>query len=230
MLAQAVRTSRNDAGEINARRVRCAKRHNQIEEDFRTAVAKARRSSGIHATNLCATLGEVLPRNAIYVDETTSHRGQVHKFVQNYGWLSFVRVPSGLGQCLGVCLGIKIACPDRPVVALIGDGAFVYNPVVAALAFAKQANVPIMVILFNNGGYRGMRDNHLTFYPDGVAARHDEFCGETLHSSDYDELAKAFGAVGIRVEDPSTLRFDLQRGYDAVKSGKLALVNVLLEA
>lgn len=70
---------------------------------------------------------------------------------------------------------------------------------------------------------------HLTFYPDGVAARHHVFYGETLDSSDYDELANAFGAVGIRVEDPSKLNSALQRGYEAVKSGKVAIVNVLLE-
>jgi acetolactate synthase-1/2/3 large subunit len=230
MLAQAVRASRIDAAEIKTQRARWSKAHDQIDTDFRTAVASARRSSGIHPANLCATLGEVLPRNTIYVDETTSHRGQVHQFVQNHGRLSFVRVPSGLGQCLGVSLGIKIASPDRPVVALIGDGAFVYNPVVAGLAFAKHANLPIMVIVFNNRGYRGMRDNHLAFYPDGVAARHRMFYGEMLDSSDYHELARAFGGVGIRVEDPSKLNAALKKGHEAVKNGKLAIVNALLEA
>jgi acetolactate synthase-1/2/3 large subunit len=230
MLAHAVRASRTDAAEIEARRARWGKAHNQIEEDLRIAVTKSRTSSGIHAINLCATLGEVMPRNTIYVDETTSYRAQIHKFVRNYGMLSFVRVASGLGQCLGMSLGIKIASPDRPVVALIGDGALLYNPVVPGLGFAKHANLPVMVIVFDNRGYRGMRNNHLAYYPAGVAARHKMFFGETIDSSDYEELARASGALGIRVEDPSKLKSALQDGYEAVKNGRTAIVNVRLEA
>jgi len=230
MLAQAVRASRTDAAEIKARRARWAKAHNQIEEDFRTAVAKARRSSGIHPVNLCATLGEVMPRNTIYVDETTSHRGQIHKFVQNHGMLSYVRVPSGLGQSLGVSLGIKLASPDRPVVSLVGDGAFLYNPVIPSLGFAKEANLPIMIVVFDNSGYRGMRDNQLAYYPDGVGAQHNLFYGETLTGTHYEELVKPFGGVGIRVREPAKLESALQEGYAAVQNGKTALVNVVLEA
>ena len=230
MLTEAIRASRTDAIQIKERRTHWEKTHNQIEEDLRTAVARSRTSSGIHPVNLCATLGEVMPRNTIYVDETTSHRAQIHKFVRNYGMLSFVRVPSGLGQCLGVSLGIKIACPDRPVVALIGDGAFLYNPLVPGLGFAQHANLPMMVIVFDNRGYRGMRNNHLAYYPEGVAARHKLFYGETIDSSDYEELARASGALGIRVEDPSKLKSALQDGYQAVKNGRVAIVNVRLEA
>ena len=228
-LAQAVRAARPDAAEIAARRGRWASAHEQSEEDVRTAVAAARSSSGIHPANLCATLGEVLPRNTIYVDETTSHRGQIHQFVQNYGMLSYVRTPGGLGQCLGVSLGIKLASPDRPVVALIGDGAFLYNPVLPGLGFAKHANLPIMVIVFDNRGYRAMRGSHLAYYRDGVAARHNLFHGETLDSGDYHELARAFGAVGLCVEHPSKLKSALQEGYEAVKNGTMAIVNVRLE-
>lgn len=229
MLTTALRSSPADRPAIEARRQQCARGHAQIRENVRAATVRARGRSGIHSINLCATLGEVLPRDAIYVDETTSHRGQIHKFVQNHGYLSFVRVPSGLGQCLGMALGIKMASPDRPVVALIGDGAFVYNPLVAALGFARRANLPILVIVFNNCSYRGMRDNHLSYYPDGVAAKHQIFYGEVLDGADYEHLASGFDAVGIRVEAAVDLKPALQRGYRAVENGRLAILNVLLE-
>lgn len=228
MLAQAIRASRLNATEIEARRRRLARAHTLLEDHIRIAIAKARDTQGIQSVNLCATLGEVLPRDTIYVDETTSHRGQIHQFVENHGLHSFVRVPSGLGQCLGVSLGIKMASPRRTVVALVGDGSFVYNPVVAALTFASQEELPIMIVIFNNHGYRGMRDNHLSFYPDGVAAKHGLFYGEALGSTAFEQLGNAFGGIGILVEKAAELPLALRRGYDAVRDGKLAILNVLL--
>ena len=230
MLCEAVRALRPDAARVKERGAHWAKAHDRAEEDTRSAVARSRAAKGIHPANLCATLGEVLPGNTIYVDETTSHRGQIHQFVQNRGFLSYLRVPSGLGQSLGMALGVKIASPGRPVVALIGDGAFLYNPVVPALGFAKRANVPIMAVVFNNRGYRGMKNNHLSYYPDGVAARHNVFYGETLDSSDYDQLARASGALGIRIEEPAQLESALRQGYEAVSNGRMAIVDVRLEA
>ncbi len=87
-----------------------------------------------------------------------------------------------------------------------------------------------MVVVFDNRGYRGMRGSHLAYYPDGAAARHKLFYGETIDSCDYHELATAFGAVGIRVEHPSKLKSALADGYEAVKRGKMAIINVGLEA
>ena len=46
--------------------------------------------------------------------------------------------PNGLGQGLGYALGIKLALPKRPVVLTIGDGTFLYNPVVPAIVFADE--------------------------------------------------------------------------------------------
>lgn len=228
MLAHAVRASQLDADGIEARRENLSLAHDRMQEHARIAIAKARDAKEVHSVNLCATLGEVLPRDTIYVDETTSHRGQIHKFVQNHGLHSFVRVPSGLGQCLGVSLGIKLASPQRTVVALVGDGSFVYNPAVAALAFARQEELPIMVVIFNNHGYRSMRDNHLSFYPEGIAAKHDFSCGEALGDLEYECLATAFGGVGIRVETAAELAPALHRAYHAVAKGNVAIVNVLL--
>lgn len=227
-LAQAIRVARPDADGIKVRRENLSLAHGRMQESARIAIAKAREAKGVHSVNLCATLGDVLPRDTIYVDETTAHRGQIHRFVQNHGLHSFLRVPSGLGQCLGVALGAKLASPQRLVVALVGDGSFVYNPAVAALAFARQEKLPIMVVIFNNHGYRSMRDNHLSYYPEGIAAKNDLFYGEGLGSVEYERLAGAFGGVGIRVEAAAELAPALHRAHETVANGNVAIVNVLL--
>lgn len=228
MLAEAA-GSGPGAETLRERRARWAAAHARIEQGYQAAIAKTRQSDAIAGIELCATLSEVLPKNAIYLDETTTHRRLNSRFLRNEGPQSFFRVPSGLGQCLGVSLGVKLACRERPVVALVGDGSFLYNPLIPSLAFAKEADLPILVVVYNNRGYRGMRDNHASYYPTGVGVRHEIFCGQRLNSLDYDELARPFGGFGIRVSDPAALKAALKEGYTAVAGGRTAIVNVVLE-
>ena len=67
-----------------------------------------------------------------------------------------------------------------------------YNPVPQSLAFAKGSNAPIMIVVFNNKGYKSMTENQLSYYPDGAGAKHKIFYGETLDGPDYDELVRPF--------------------------------------
>ncbi|OFZ98196.1 MAG: hypothetical protein A3H35_18690 [Betaproteobacteria bacterium RIFCSPLOWO2_02_FULL_62_17] len=227
-LIDAVRSARPQAAAIKARNAKWAASHQRAEASDRAEVAKARENAAIHPINLCATLGEVLPRDTIYVDETTSHRGLIHRYVRHQGPWSFIRTPSGLGQSLGMSLGVKLASPERPVVALVGDGAFHYNPVIPCLGFAQRARLPILIVVFNNKGYRSMGNNQRNDYPDGAGARHNLLYGLTISVADYDQLAKPFGGVGIRVEDPAKLTFALREGWAAVNNGKTAIINVVL--
>jgi len=227
-LIEALRSSRPQAATLKARNAKWAASHRRNEANIRAEVAKARDNAAIHPINLCATLGEVLPRDTIYVDETTSHRGLIHRYVRHLGPWSFIRTPSGLGQSLGMSLGVKLASPERPVAVLVGDGAFHYNPVVPCLGFSQRAKLPILIVVFNNKGYRSMGNNQRNDYPEGAGARHNLLYGLTISVADYDQLAKPFGGVGIRVEDPAKLKDALREGWAAVKSGKTAIVNVLL--
>ena len=76
---------------------------------------------------------------------------------------SFISLRSGLGQGIGLSLGVKLARRNQPVVTLIGDGAFLYNPAVQCFGFARDENLPIMVVVYNNNGYRAMRDNQSSY-------------------------------------------------------------------
>jgi acetolactate synthase-1/2/3 large subunit len=201
-----------------------------MQEGACEELSKARAGEGIHPLDLCAALGEVLPRTAIYVDETTTHRGQIQKFVRYGGPQSFFRVSSGLGQGLGMALGIKLGSRDRPVVSLIGDGALLYNPVLPVLGLSKSAHLPILIVVLNNGGYKSMTSNQLAYYPDGVGVRHGLFLGEGICGTDYEQLAGLFGGFGIRIEDAAGLKPGLEQAHAAVRDGRMAIVNVILRA
>jgi acetolactate synthase-1/2/3 large subunit len=173
---------------------------------------------------------EVVPPDAVYVDETITHRGAIMRHLRPQAPQTYFRVHGGLGQGLGVALGVKLANKKRPVVSIIGDGSFMYNPITQSLALAKHENLPILIVVFDNNGYVAMQKEHEGFYPNGVAAKNDLFFGRPITGLDYAELVKPFGGYGRRVTTPAELAPALEEALAAVKGGKTAILNVALDA
>jgi acetolactate synthase-1/2/3 large subunit len=228
-LAAAARAARPDPAKIAERRGRHAAAHQKLDDARLSAVAQAKTKRPIHPIWLCAALGEALPADTVYVDESVTHRGIVEAHLRNTGPMSFLKVRGGLGQGLGVAIGAKLAMRDRPVVSLIGDGSFLYNPVTQSLGYAQNARLPILIVVFNNNGYRAMRENHLDYYPDGVAKQHDLFYGEPIGGPDYAVLGAPFGGWGRRVEDPNELIPALREAHAATQDGRTAILNVVID-
>ena len=127
MLAEAVRASGVDAAKVAERGTRWQAAHDKLHDELRAAEAEARGKSPIDPVWLCAALGETLPDNVVYVDETITHRRILRSHIPWNGKQDYFRVAGGLGQGLGIALGVKLALKDRPVVSLIGDGSFLYT-------------------------------------------------------------------------------------------------------
>jgi len=229
MLAEAVRAAKPDAAKAKENRGKWQAAHDKIQEGYKAAEQKSRKSGSIHAMTLCSAYADALPADTIYVDECTTHGALNKRFIDYKGTQSYFKVPSGLGQGLGTALGVKLGAKDRTVVSVIGDGAFLYNPVPQSLGIAKDADIPIVIVVYNNQGYRAMKQNHLSYYPDGAGKQHNIFYGETIHGPNYDELAAPFGGVGFKVDNASQLNGALKKAHAATKDGKTAIVNVALE-
>lgn len=210
------------------RRSRHATAHRKLDDARRAAVEVARTKTPIDPAWLCAALSETLPADAVYVDETVTHRGVVETHLRNKGPGSFLKVRGGLGQCLGHALGAKLAHKDRPVVAMVGDGTFLYNPITQGLGYAAQAGLPIIVVVFNNNEYLAMRQNHTDYYPDGVAQQHNLFYGSPVGGPDYEVLGAPFGAWGRKVEKAGELQAAIREAYAATRDGRTAILNVVL--
>jgi acetolactate synthase-1/2/3 large subunit len=211
------------------RRRRWASRHEEAAERRRGREAEARAKRPIDPVWLCAALGEALPADTIYIDETITHSGLVQEHVPWSDPQAYFYVQGGLGQGLGVALGAKLAAPQRPVVLLIGDGGLLYNPIIQALGASRNYDLPILVVVFNNGKYASMKANHLRFYPDGAAVGTGVFHGVELpHSPDFAAMPALFDGEGEKVEDPEAIVPALKRGLKAVRRGQTAFVNVML--
>ena len=218
----------SNAAKIAERRELWAAEHDRLAANRQAAEEAARTRRPIDPVWLCAAISEVMPDNAVYAEEVTSHRGQVMRHVQWDRPQSYFHPNGGLGQGLGLALGVKLAMPDRPVVALMGDGGFLYNPVTQSFGVAGEANLPFLTVIFNNGNYEAMRRNHRHYYPDGDAARSDIWHGVHIPGPDYAKLVDPFGGYGVKVEDPADLVPALKQGLAAVNEGRIALVDVAL--
>lgn len=135
----------------------------------------------------------------------------------------------GLGWALGASVGIKLARPSARVVAVVGDGAFMFGVPTAALCLANEASAPFLAVVLNNNGYRASRTPVRDLYPDGAASAAGDVPGTRFsRPPDFAELGRACGAHGERVVDRADLRDALTRALAQVTSGRSAIVDVVL--
>jgi acetolactate synthase I/II/III large subunit len=228
LLVAAVKSGKIDAEAVKARRQRVAREHDSYIVALRAEREKAQNGSGIDPLSLMGALGEVMPADTIYVDETITHSPMLRQHLPQTTPQSFFRGSGGLGQGIGTALGIKLAAPQRPVALVVGDGSFLYNPIVQALGASKRHDLPIMIVILNNQKYEAMRKGHVHHYPDGASASKDLHFGVTIEGPDYERLGSHFGFHGERVEKLADLEGALQKALAATKSGKTAILNVVV--
>ena len=106
-----------------------------------------------------------------------------------------------LGFAYPVALGAKVAQPDRAVVAVSGDGGFLFNS--QELATAVQHSINAVVIVFNDNAYGNVLRDQITRF-DGRSL------GAELHNPDFVKLAEAYGARGVRAQGPDELESSLR--------------------
>ena len=149
-------------------------------------------------------LREVLPPNAIVTDELS----QVG-FASWYGFPVYETrtfISSGyqgtLGSGFPTALGAKVAHPSRPVVAITGDGGFMFG--VQELATAVQFNIGVVVLVFNNNSYGNVRRDQRERFDGRVVAA-------DLVNPDFVKLAESFGVGAARVTSPDHFRPALEK-------------------
>jgi acetolactate synthase-1/2/3 large subunit len=149
-------------------------------------------------------LREVLPANAIVTDELS----QVG-FASWYGFPIYqprTFITSGyqgtLGSGFPTALGAKVANPDRPVVAITGDGGFMFG--VQELATAVQFKIGVVTLVFNNNAYGNVRRDQRERFDGRVVA-------SDLVNPDFVKLAESFGVGASRVTSPETFRPALEK-------------------
>jgi len=189
---------------------------------------EASKETPINPVWVCACLNAVMPEETVYIDEVTTHTSLLREHLNLKQPQTLFTRQGGLGQGLGISLGVKLAFQDRPVVTLIGDGAFLYNPALGSLGASRDFELPIMTVVFNNKKYAAMQGMHHKMYPDGTAVETKIYHGTHINAPDFVKVAESVGGYGEHVSDPEDLQNALSRGLQATLQGKPAIIDVLV--
>ncbi len=156
----------------------------------------------LSAGHVFAALRTRLPADAVVVEESPSSRAQLQSVVPARRSLGFLSAAmGGLGFAMPAAMGLKMACPDRPVVAVVGDGSSMYS--CQSLWSAQHYSVGVVFIVLSNGGYAIM--NQLASAAGGRAP------WPQFDDINVGTLAQSFGCPAVRITDHDELLSVLDR-------------------
>ena len=232
--AAIARDKRNARGESRAFREAAALRNTALRalkaqdaEAQRARAAKRWDHAPISVPRLMTEIEAALPPDAIVVDESITASIDLARTVQFDRAGDYVGARGGgIGQALPGALGVKLAHPDRPVVALSGDGSAMYS--IQALWTAAHHELAIVFVILNNREYRILKHNMDT-YRQRFGAKPDRgYPNMDLVSPDlgFVDLARGMGVEAMRVTTPGELRPALAK---ALGAGRPFLLDVAIE-
>ena len=168
-------------------------------------------------------LAAALPDNAIVASDIGNICSTANAYMRFDSPRSYLPA-LGFGNCgfaYPAALGAKVAAPDRPVVAIIGDGAWGMS--LHEVMTAVEEDLPVVACVFNNQQWGAEKKNQIDFYDNRIVGGN---IGREIGGFNFAEIAKSMGAVGIRVSDPRELR-DAYAG--AIASGRPSVVEVMVD-
>jgi len=163
-------------------------------------------------------LEKAMPKNAV----VSTDIGNVCSVSNSY--LRFDQAPSfmaamSFGNCgyaFPTAMGAKVAAPDRPAVAYVGDGAWGMS--LNEILTCVRENIPAIAVVFNNGQWGAEKKNQIDYYAD-------RYIGTNLKNPSFAGIAKAMGADGITVAHPDQVGDALKQ---AIASGRPTVLELML--
>lgn len=105
-----------------------------------------------------------------------------------------------LGSALPAAIGAKLGCPERQVVAIVGDGSFLYS--IEELTTAVENEICLPIVVWNNRAYGEIRD---AMVASGIPT-----VGVDLYTPDFLMIAEGFGCSAVRIESMAQLAEELR--------------------
>jgi len=179
---------------------------------------------------LTACVREAIDADTIVLSETITNYEIVSKHLaRTKPGTFFGSGASSLGWHGGAAIGAKLAAPDKTVVALTGDGSYIFSNPTPVHWVSRKYNVPFLTVIYNNCGWGAPKASTLGVHPNGVASQTDQFWVNFEPSADLSKIAEAAGGAYARaVKQPAELKEALQSALQAVKGGRSAVLDVRL--
>ena len=163
-------------------------------------------------------LEKAMPKNAMVTTDIGNICSVANSYLRFEKPNSFFAAMSfgNCGYAFPTAIGAKVASPDRPAVAYVGDGAW-------GMSFGEtltcvRENIPVTAVVFNNQQWGAEKKNQVDFYSD-------RYVGTNLTNPSFAAIAKAMGADGIRVDHPDQVGDALGK---ATRSGKVTVIEIMV--
>jgi acetolactate synthase I/II/III large subunit len=220
-----------DATAVAARRAEAEQAHARNLADLE---AREQRPDGvITAEYLTACVRRLLEdEDALVLTEVVTHSKAVAEHLRPNRPGSVLHHGGGsLGWAGGAAVGAKLADPNRTVVALVGDGSYLFGVPASAQWVMRRYGTPSLTIIYDNRGWAAPKFSTLRVHPEGAAAAGDDFHTSFEPEVDLPGVALAAGAgYGATVSDPAKLPDVLKDALEAVRGDRSAVVSVRLPA
>jgi acetolactate synthase I/II/III large subunit len=178
------------------------------------------------AEYLVAAIRDAVGEDAIVVSEsvTNFHVVSQHMRRTRPGTL-FSSGGGSLGYNGGAAVGVKLAMPEALVVAICGDGSYLFSQPSTVHWMSRAYGAPFLHVVLNNGGWRAPRQAVLSVHPEGLAAKSPNIDIDVPQPPDYAGIATAAGgAHAERVKSVAEVRPALERALRAIREEKRSAV------
>ena len=188
-------------------------------DDWSLQVAKD--SGLIHPRQMLRAFERALPENAMVSTDIGNICSVSNSYLRFQHAKSFFAAMSfgNCGYAFPTIIGAKVAAPDRPAVAYVGDGAWGMS--FGEILTCVRESIPVTAVVFNNGQWGAEKKNQVDFY----ATR---FLGVNLENPSFAGIARAMGAEGVTVTELDQVGEALQKACDAQSQGKTTIVEVMV--
>ncbi|HXU65971.1 MAG TPA: sulfoacetaldehyde acetyltransferase [Casimicrobiaceae bacterium] len=192
------------------------------QEKDRWSLDVSGQSSHMHPRQMLRELERAMPDRAM----VSTDIGNICSVSNSY--LRFERTRSmfaamSFGNCgyaFPTIIGAKVAAPDRPAIAYVGDGAWGMS--FGELQTCVRESIPVTAIVFNNGQWGAEKKNHVDFY-------NNRFIGVNLdRQPSWAAVAQAMGAEGVRVENVSDVGPALRNAVAAQREGRTTVLEMMV--
>jgi sulfoacetaldehyde acetyltransferase len=158
-----------------------------------------------------------LPANAVVTTDIGNVCSVANSYLRFNQPNSFFAAMSfgNCGYAFPTAIGAKVAAPDRPCVAYVGDGAWGMS--LAEMLTCVRENIPAIAVVFNNGQWGAEKKNQIDFYAD-------RYVGTNLQNPSFAAIARAMGAEGITVDRPDQVGDALRK---ATSSNKPTILEIM---
>lgn len=213
-LRELARSLLNYTGQSKPPSIEALEEISQSRQARTQALATIADNMPLSVSQVFLTLREALPAEATVIEHATTGAQLFRKIFEVADPANYIASSgSNQGWGVGAAVGVKIARPDVPVVAVVGDGGFMFNN--QALQMSAMIGAPVIYIVLNNGGWASMVGSVAANAPNVAASGTDLGYNWTV---DFSAMALAMGAEIMRVNSADQLKAAVAKAVAADKS------------